>query len=521
MSYRKSHVRNLMKFIILILSIISGFAFGASKPLEIKTTKMRLVFHTSAVASLVYQVDCLAGRIYCEDSLVKRFWKAQNWTADDDAAIKSWNDIFDKYSQISESVEELSSEVTDAIGFPIRNNTVAFDKKIRMASFISEDLASYKNAISLLMVPADVEKSARVIQHFQARHLKWWNREGSKRTNAFAQEFSKILQQKNLIPFVEQVAAFYEAELSVDTPIFFHFFYLPGHSDHSSGEQIENHSCIEFLQGEKIEDRIDVVLHELFHYFYRSVRVQKHADFVKSFAQSSEASSIVAYNLVNEVLATAFGNGMIFQKVSTEEEYAKRFAKEKTFYNDYAIDTVAKALIPHLEQNLANSSTLYDKAFVFDYIQVVKNALHEKANAPKLALRSMVAIYQDGLNFGKDLDVFSRMIRSGSTWSSYDFASEKSWSRLKNSVQLSGLFLLTAKDIELLKPLEPILGSSQLTKIREQAKKESSFIFTIPRSAKSWIFVVVTNPGEEAQKLLSQIANAEKIEDIDKPSNAK
>jgi hypothetical protein len=133
----------------------------------------------------------------------------------------------------------------------------------------------------------------------------------------------------------------------------------------------------------------------------------------------------------------------------------------------------------------------------------------------------MVAIYQDGLNFSKDLDVFSRMIRSGSTWSSYDFASEKSWSRLKNSVHLSGLLLLTAKDIELLKPLEPILGSSQLTKIREQAKKESSFIFTIPRSAKSWIFVVVTNPGEEAQKLLSQIANAEKIEDIDKPSNAK
>ncbi|MBL7671802.1 MAG: hypothetical protein JNM39_15045 [Bdellovibrionaceae bacterium] len=503
-----------MKSILLLLSIVGGSAFADIKPLEIRTAKMNLVFKTTAIASLVYQVDCLAGLIYCEEKLVKDFWKTQNWTADDDTTVKAWSGIFERYGQNSESVEELSPEIANAVGFPIRNNSVTFDKKFRMASFISQNLASYRNAISLLMVPADVEKAASVIQHFRARHLKWWNKEGSKHTQAFAQEFAKILKKKNLIPFVEQVASFYEAELSAETPIFFHFFYLPGQSKHSSGEQIENHSCIEFLQGEKIEDRIDVVLHELFHYFYRSVGAQKHAEFVKSFAQNSEVSSIAAYNLLNEVLATAFGNGMIFQKVSSKEEYAKRFAKERTFYNDYAIDTVAKALIPHLEKNLVNKVKLYDKSFVDDYIQVVKSALHEKVLAPKLALRTMVAIYQYGVEFSKDLDVFSRQIRSGSTWSSHEFESEKSWGRLKNSVHLSGLLLLKAKDIELLKPLEPILGSIQLAKIRERAKRESSFVFTIPRSYNSWIFVVVANPGEDAQRLLTQLADAEKVEDL-------
>lgn len=496
----------------ILMAFLFTFSLLTQASTTVKTKNLQLVFNTQQIQSLVYQIDCLADLIYCERDLVQKFWNTQNFSEADKKAVDDWAKLESNYQNGGVDIPEISPEAVKDIGFPLRGNSTSYDKKIRIASYLATDLNSYRQNLSLLLLPKDVDAAIQIVERFQKRHVKWWNKTGKTETEQFINKFVTVLKTKKLIPLIEQVSHFYEATTNVKTPVVFHFFYLPGESKHSSGEQVENHSIIEFLHGEKPEQRADVILHELFHYFFRSVPIEKHIELVKSFSKNNDPSSVAAYNLLNEVLATSLGNGIVSEKIESPEKFKTYLTKEKSFYNDAAIDLVAKAMMPILKKALEQKTTLYSPDFTATYLNTVQETLKEKAFAPHLALRTSATIYEK--EFKSEYNTFFKDIRMGSSWSTSDFDSRHSRQRLDNSAHLSGLIIIKPESLEFLTSLKGLIDEDSIKKIKEQAKQNSSFTTAIPRTKNSWIFVVIAKTNDQASTQLKKLATAKSISEI-------
>lgn len=502
--------RPLRLLIYLICFFVPAWTFAS--PLEMSAGRLRFVFRTSAVASLTYQLDCLAGLIHCEEKVVRAFWKDRGWSAADDQAIRDWAALQGRYEELSMGVPEVSREVARGVGFALRNNSFAFDKKFRMASFLAADLEEYRERLSLLLVPADVEAALKIVGVFQKRHGEWWRATGGPRTEGFTRDFVRLLREKKLLPLIEKIATFYEPEIEPGSTAYFHFFALQGKSNHSSGEQLENHAVVEVLEGELPEERVDVVLHELFHHFYRLAPADKHARFVREFAENTDPASIAAYNLLNEGLATAFGNGLVYKRVVPFERFQKKLSIAKSFYYDDAIDPVAKALLPVLEAKLERGETLYRAGFVSEYIALVKKALGEATASPALALRTMMAIHDEA--FSDAYRDFSRDVRAGSVWSTTDFGARSNRESLTSSTRLSAVFLVKPGELARLQPWEGVMGAAELEKLRKLARRPGPFTHVIPRAANAWLFVVVADNDKDMRAQLKRLETARSVAEL-------
>ena len=147
-----------------------------------------------------------------------------------------------------------------------------------------------------------------------------------------------------------RAARFYAAPLAKGTPIDFDLVVLPGKSEWTSGEQMLAHGVIELLADEKPEARMDVVCHELFHFFFNARTPAQQASLAARFTSSSDPLAVIAYFLLDESVATALGNGVV-NHVVNPPDYAKRSKKELGFYGNHAIDATAKGLLARAKED--------------------------------------------------------------------------------------------------------------------------------------------------------------------------
>ena len=159
--------------------------------------------------------------------------------------------------------------------------------------------------------------------------------------------------------FSNQIADFYDAELSANETITFHFLYRPvtaaeraNKSHHTHATVLDNHAWIEFLDNESPKERLDVALHELFHYFFRQRLIGAQRSLARAFINAPQPFALGAYGFLDEILATALGNGLVGERVLTPDAFAAELHKPLGFYDQPDIDALAKAILPWLRENL-------------------------------------------------------------------------------------------------------------------------------------------------------------------------
>ncbi len=476
---------------------------------ELKSEKLHLIFKANPITSLSYQLDCLADLIYCQREELVTFWK-KDWNKEDDKLVKQWAELQERYQQSDgASFPEVSDTEQKLIGFPVRNNSISFDKKFQMASFLAEDINGYRNNLSLLLTPTDTQIMMQIMNHFWLRHQSWWNQYGFEHSKKFSNEFISLIKDKKLISLMEEVAAFYKASISLETPYYFHFILLPFKSKHSNGSQLENHSIIEVLEGEKPEDRADVVLHELFHALYRSTDIVNHTQLIKFFINQKNKHEIPLYNLLNEVMATTLGNGLVLEKIVHPDRYKLAFQKEGSFYNDPAIDKISKALIPTVKEALKTKNSLYSDWFLTEYLKIAHKVYGQSLEAPMLYLRSMCSFHLS--KFKKEVGNFRSQIRAGSVWSSTDFSNDDSFKSFQGMPFVSGIIVIDQLKYIESKHWRSLISSQDLKKIKKLFEQNTSFTYKVRRTDKSWIYLVVGQDSALVARELEKIAVAESL----------
>lgn len=480
-----------MRAIWIVLTGI--FIHGVSQA----NIKVKLQF--SPIANLAYQLDCISGAIpHCSRNTYQDLWN-KNFIkgADDQALIKKWGELMNRYHPALEFDESKNSD---------RFEGVKLSTKIRIASFQSMTMDEYFSRLDLVIFSKDREKFETVIRRFYPGFDKWWKATAFPKGKKFAKTTESLLVGRDMATKLQQFSHFYGAVLPDHYIVYFNLFYRPDFEESTSGQQIENYSVAEFLPNEKPVDRIDVIIHELCHFFFDSTADSNFASLKKEFDADGSLEARAAYNLLNETLASTLGNGLINKLTMKKERWEKYLAKQQSFYNNYHIDKAAKTILPWMEEWVNQGRTLKDSQFVSNYVSSLEKSFGAELKAPRLMLNELALIADNKYN-GKFSDAVRKSIRASSMYNSEgEWSDDRLLRYYKENKNLSVLIVIHPSNLSQLKE-KGILSGSDFDQFKSQYKKNEQVIYSFMRGPSVPGYIVVAADYDGALGLIEKIGS--------------
>ncbi|MFN7825012.1 MAG: hypothetical protein ACK5P6_06600 [Pseudobdellovibrionaceae bacterium] len=479
-----------MKSSIFLFMFVTSTVFA-----EIKVN-----LHFTPTANLVYQLDCISNELpHCSRDTYQDLWNKQFLKNNEDQAlVKSWGELVNRYRPELEFEESKQRFITG------RFEGVKLATKIRIASFQSKSMDDYFNRLDLVVVPKDREKFEKVIRHFYPRFEKWWHAVALPKGKGFAKQTEALLKRPDISKKIKQFAGFYEVSLPDNYIVHVNLFYRPDFEEATSGQQIENYSVAEFLPTEKPVDRIDVIIHELCHFFFENATDEKLASMLRAFEAIGKVEARGAYNLINETLATTLGNGLINKLTMDKKRWEKYSTKPQSFYNNYHIDKASKAILPWMEEWLKENKTLYDSQFVEKYISTLEQNFKDELTTPKLLLNELVLVADNKFN-GKFRDTVRKTLRASSMYTSEgDWGDERTLKSYRENANLSALFIVHSSNLNQLKE-KNVLAANDFDPLKKYFQEKGRAIYSFKRSQNAPAYVIVASNYDEALKLVEKL----------------
>ena len=454
----------------------------------------------NGMGNLGYQIDCVSGFTVCTQEAYQQLWESEfHLTYADRAQIKAWKKIKDRYG----GSLKLSIPNDLKPGIHPRQSGVSYEKKLRIAALSSHSISEFREKLRLLMRPTEADELADIAESFLPRFQNWWNHTGfgiaQKYERASVTEFKKL----KLIDFFQKVAHFYQSKLPKNETIIFNIIArAPSALKHTSAEELENYSTLEARPEESPDSQIDVIAHEAFHHLYDLSTIQDHVALIQHFIDSPEVYSIAGYNLLNESLATVFGNGLVKEMVQTPEEFKARISKPNSFYSNEGIDLTAKALLPTARRYLEQGLTIQSPSFVSDYLKAYQSAVGTEANRPALALKILFVFFDE--RFDSSVDHLVKQLKTNSSWT-FVFTEAASFSPFKQYPYSGSVFLITPKKIPELSEYFPKL-KAEIAAIQRVSSK--NFLYGLKTNTKIINYIAVAENEEEMKSLTAKLADA-------------
>lgn len=470
---------------------------AAAQPVTSLAVTNRYELRALPYASLFYQLDCLAGQGYCSESNYRALWNSLGWSAADDQRLKDWQSLRTRYNR-----QIQLSQPGAGYALPPRFDGVRIWDKVREATFNASDAQGLALNLAAVMRPTDAEALIKLMESFMPRFGPWWQSTGHVIAEAGAQGFGGLLQAQELPRLIDQASRFYKASLSSESVLGFNFVPRPEAGGNTfNGEQVENQSLIEVREKGAATANLDVALHEFCHYLYARADANDEKALIARFAAEGSPDAIGAYNLLNEVIATAIGNGLAGRLIDPAR-FAANLAKPGSLYNDDFIDPLAKAVYPRVEKALSSGETLYDASFFADYLAAARQTLGARLHHPQLLLRTAAAAY--GGELAPVLTKLQQRMRIGAVWGANGLDANAR-GVFETFSALSGVILLKPDQLARLSEWESLLGKDAIAKIRQQS---GSFIYGIQRKPNAWVFVLVAADAAGFDPLIEKLATA-------------
>lgn len=486
------HIKKQYFFFLLFLMAFASITVRAQFQVKVKFLE---------IANLTYQIDCVGNLpVNCSAGNLSELWKREFLQTDKDRRmLKEWKRLRELYS--SQVKINKSSE-----------GTSLFDK-IRIAGFQASTVEDYAERLDLLTDPADRRSFENVIRHFYPKFHDWWQREAIKSGDDFARQTDALLRLPKIAAPLKQFYNFYAPDLPENYEISFNLLYIPDSvKEPSSGQQLQNYSLMEFKAKDRPAQRIDLAVHELCHFFYDNLPPENRVKLEQSFFNQNRAGATPAYNLLNETLAAAFGNGMIARSVTPPDEYEKYVAAKNSFYNNDAIDRAAKAVLPWLDDWLKKGKTINDPEFINQYISVLEKSFGEDLLKPKLYLSEMF-LFVDG-KYGVSMRrQVRRTLETVSFYAAEGLLTDKNLSAFKNNPRLNSVFIAHPDNVaELVR--RQIISGAQAKQIQTEFDSKQMVLFASERAPFTYVFVVVAKDADSAIKQIEKLSVAQKFQGI-------
>lgn len=462
--------------------------------------------HFSETANLTYQLDAVAGDLESKaPSDYKSLWQSEFLrTEKDRAMVRRWAALKERYNG---SVELPAVD----LALERSNSWITLSDQIRIAGLRSENHEEFLDRASLLMTPGDAVRLGEVIHHFAPAFRAWWRKEPARAGKGFVGSVRNLLARPATQKSVDQFRHFYGSSIPDGSTVHFSLLYRPNRvKGPTSGRQMGNVGSVEFLPGEKAEQRLDVVLHEFCHFLYESRPDDANQALQNRFFAVGDPASKPAFNLLNEAMASAFGNGVITRQFTPADRWQSYLARPLSFYNNPSIDRAAKRVLRLIDEWIPKGRTMDDPEFARIYVSALKDAFGPDLTRPALYL-SAAFIHVDG-KFGRDyLRTLRNALGVASAYSQVtNEITEDTLKDYRSQPNLSAVFAVPPARLDAL-VAQGVLLSADAERIRTEVASKGSAIFSRPRSAVAYSFVIVTDDLVEAEKRGRQLAGAAEI----------
>ncbi len=379
--------RALTRIALTLFSIFTTDHVGAQT--------LRATF--SPLANFAYQLDCVAGvsRSCAGADDYRLLWK-QTFGIDPATSpdVLLWAQLRKEFSrQVQSSGEDPS---------PIPGSRLDLNKRILIAAFAAKDEADYRSRLALLLPDTLSTKSDQVIRSLYPPFLKWWQSTGYAAGKLNADKLINAVDTPLIQSHVTDIVKIFGTPPAAQAVATVHLMYRPGlvESQNTSGESLGRESVAEFFSSGDPSRAMPVMLHEYAHFVFSSSDVPRAASFRDGIAKSGGDTGLPMWDLFNEAVATALGNGRVHRALVSKESFAAYAAKGDSFYAVPDIDAAAKAILPLVDATIAAGGTVFDDAFAKGYVQAVRERLGDALATPATFMRNYTLIVDSALGSG-------------------------------------------------------------------------------------------------------------------------
>ena len=498
--YQWKFMKNL-KFYLSALIIFSSFL--AVKAQQNQPFRFQVSFEE--IANLTYQLDCLNDFTYCQKDDYRKLWETDFLKTDDDRKmLAAWKEIRARYSK--------EFEISSGKQFPIIKpiNYINSADKIQIAGFQAKNIEDYLTRLDLLVLPKEREQFEKIIRHFKPNFAVWWEKEAKQKGQTFAAKTDELLNSAKIKDNIARFYNFYQPSLPENYLVTFDMFYRPNLvKSGSSGRALENHLLVEFLEGEHPAQRIDVVLHEFCHFLLGSLSDEDYFQLQNKFLQTNRPAAVPAFNLMNESLASALGNGIIARLFTPEDEWQKYLAAKGSFYNNPNIDQAAKAILPIMDDWLAKGGKINDENFVKLYLDTLEKSFGESLLTPQLFLNQTYLFVDKDFDDSVRYD-FRRTLKVQSLYAEQEDLKTAQIKDYFANPNLSSAFIIFPNNLKLLAD-KKVISDQDFKQIGKRLKKGKHLLYAIKRNENAYNFVIIAETEETAKKLVGDLAKAPKL----------
>lgn len=175
-------------------------------------------------------------------------------------------------------------------------------------------------------------------------------------------EITKYSNEQDIEKYFETGLLFYNSSWDKSIPFIIAFYPLPNSNGFTAQAFCNNFiSAVQTDLG-SYKDLFSVMLHETYHIIYDEQSLEVKTEIDTYFKENKSKYSNYAYQLMNEALATALGNGYVYGKLDGKIDSGD-------WYNKKYISLMAKQIYPLVTAYIDQKKPI-DKSFIDNYIRI-------------------------------------------------------------------------------------------------------------------------------------------------------
>lgn len=462
---------------------------------------MHVAVRVSPVADFQHQIDCVTEVIHnCGLDDYQRHWRARFLRERaDSAALREWRTLRARYDV---AVQVDSSEV-DRIGRQYR--WVGLAERWRVAGLQARSFDDYSERLALLLLPQDRARVGAIVARFRPRFVAWWDAESRDRLTRGRDSLELLLAGAELRAMLDRVRRFYGATGPGSDTVTLTLVSRAGlGSRNTNAEVVDGWAVQEMLPDASPAREVGVTLHEVAHLLL-SLAPDAEREGVAAELGRAGTSGRATRSLLDEGLATAFGNGMVERALRTPDRWTAYVQRPLSFYNDSIIDAAGKALLPTLDSLLKAGAVLRDPRTLVALRRRLESALGPRLTSPRALLHDVWGFVDGGV--ADPFEVarqFRSAFRPGVFSMSIDSAGAAPTAGLRSDPWIGAIVVARAQSLDRIAARGAFRAGDVATIRRAASRGPVLYGARRANGARTW--VIVANSATEAGPLIDRLA---------------
>lgn len=363
-------------------------------------------------------------------------------------------------------------------------------------SVVFPDLKVFEKTLSIYLPFDGVEAYFRLKKQIYPSFDKLIWQESKKFQASEMKQVNQIAKETKFSSRLMQAKKFYSSDYPLELDFKVGLIPIPDSKlkkNHTSAQNLKDIQVVPYLEAKGVKQAFDVIFHEFCHALYEAQSRQVKQEIEDFYLNSNHPHASFTYTYLNEILATALGNGWYGQILNPKN-------KEASWYAVNYIDQMAKAIYPTVLRYLQDSKSI-DRAFLLKSIEVAEKTFPKapfEVDANFLSLRVL------SLDSRFDRKTFSDFLQSSFRVQSMSWSIPASIDDIYeiDKPGTQSIIILGRNKKSSLKKLKNVLPEEHLKKI-----EESDSFLAVFRNKGKYIFWIESKKATAASKALQKLKN--------------